>query len=163
MKSPKSLFSILVIVLFVLLFASCGDSDTKASTNTSSLPSTDTSTTKLIPNVDSLNRTTIHWLDSSYKNIGEIGEDDSVAVVFRFRNSGDKPLVIESVNTSCGCTVPNTLYKPVMPGKTSKITAKFYSKNQPLATHQKQIYVSANTKPHTGTILTFQVVVSDKK
>ena len=44
---------------------------------------------------------------------------------FKFTNTGNKPLVILQVITSCGCTRPSFPTKPIKPGKTAKIKITF--------------------------------------
>ena len=45
--------------------------------------------------------------------------------VFEFTNTGDEPLIISSVKSSCGCTVPSKPKDPIMPGKTGEIKVKY--------------------------------------
>lgn len=45
--------------------------------------------------------------------------------VFEFTNTGDAPLIISKVKSSCGCTIPSKPKDPIMPGKTGKITVKY--------------------------------------
>lgn len=49
----------------------------------------------------------------------------SVNHTFELTNTGDKPLVIMQVVTSCGCTRPEFPTKPIKPGKTAKIKVSF--------------------------------------
>jgi hypothetical protein len=44
---------------------------------------------------------------------------------FEFTNTGDAPLVITKVSSSCGCTVPKKPKDPIMPGKTGEIQVKY--------------------------------------
>lgn len=44
---------------------------------------------------------------------------------FVFTNNGNKPLVIENTQGSCGCTVPSKPEKPIQPGETGKIGVKY--------------------------------------
>lgn len=44
---------------------------------------------------------------------------------FTFRNTGDQPLIISDAKTSCGCTASSWSSKPVMPGKTGRITVRY--------------------------------------
>ncbi len=106
---------------------------------------------------DSSRFTTIHWIDSA-KNLGSISEGQKVEIVYRFQNTGDKPLVIQSAMPSCGCTVPDKPDAPIMPGKEGSIKAVFDSKGRPGANH-KTITVLTNTKGTTSHILSFQVEV----
>lgn len=40
---------------------------------------------------------------------------------FNVKNTGDKPLIINRVSASCGCTTPEWSQEPIMPGKSAKI------------------------------------------
>jgi hypothetical protein len=44
-----------------------------------------------------------------------------------FKNSGDTPLVIQNVKTSCGCTIPKWPKKPIKPGKKEALLIKYDS------------------------------------
>lgn len=110
---------------------------------------------------DSANFTTIQWEDSTFRDLKKIKRGDSAVMKYSFVNTGTKPLLISGVEASCGCTVPEWPKEPVMPGKKGSIKAVFHTEVQPAATHMKQIFVNANTKPHTGHILTFKAEVTD--
>jgi hypothetical protein len=45
--------------------------------------------------------------------------------VFEFTNTGNAPLIISKVSSSCGCTIPNWSKDPVLPGKTGEIQVKY--------------------------------------
>ncbi|TYA53244.1 DUF1573 domain-containing protein [Formosa maritima] len=45
--------------------------------------------------------------------------------VFEFTNTGDAPLIISKVNSSCGCTVPKKPEGPIQPGETGQIEVKY--------------------------------------
>lgn len=110
---------------------------------------------------DTVPETTIKWIDSTFRDLGVVRDKDSALISFRFKNTGDKPLIVRSVKTTCGCTVADTLHKPVLPGKESRILLKFYSQGQAIAMHEKHVYVVTNTKPYQGTTLTFKVEVKE--
>ena len=44
---------------------------------------------------------------------------------FVFTNTGNAPLVISKVNSSCGCTVPKKPDGPIMPGEEGEIEVKY--------------------------------------
>lgn len=44
---------------------------------------------------------------------------------FVFTNNGNKPLIIESTQGSCGCTVPTTPTAPIQPGQKGVIGVKY--------------------------------------
>ncbi len=111
---------------------------------------------------DSTQVTSIQWLDSTTRNFGTIAEGMKLEVKFRFRNSGDKPLIIEQVRPSCGCTVAEQPDEPVMPGKEGIIRASFNSEGRTGVNH-KTLYVMANTKGDPSNALAFTVTVEKKK
>ncbi|NHF60778.1 DUF1573 domain-containing protein [Flavobacteriaceae bacterium TP-CH-4] len=45
--------------------------------------------------------------------------------VFEFTNTGDAPLIISKVSSSCGCTIPKKPEEPILPGKTGEIQVKY--------------------------------------
>jgi hypothetical protein len=110
--------------------------------------------------VDSTKFTKIEWLEQT-KDYGKITEGQKLEVSFRFKNTGDKPLIIESVRPSCGCTVADPPKEPVAPGAEGEIKGAFDSNGKNGAQH-KTIYVSANTKGTQSHELTFTVDVQKK-
>ena len=56
---------------------------------------------------------------------GKVSKDsDSGLRTFEFKNTGDAPLVILNVQSTCGCTIPTKPKEPIMPGKIGKIDVK---------------------------------------
>ncbi|WP_203257869.1 DUF1573 domain-containing protein [Hyunsoonleella ulvae] len=45
--------------------------------------------------------------------------------IFEFTNTGNAPLIISKVSSSCGCTIPKKPEDPIMPGKTGQIEVKY--------------------------------------
>lgn len=45
--------------------------------------------------------------------------------VFEFTNTGNEPLIISKVSSSCGCTIPKKPEEPILPGKTGQIEVKY--------------------------------------
>lgn len=109
---------------------------------------------------DLANITTIQWLDSAVLNLGKVKEGQVVEVTYRFKNSGNKPLVISDVSASCGCTVPEKPEKPFAPGEEGVIKAKFDSEGRPHGQATKTVYVNANTIPQQHQ-LSFTVEITD--
>ena len=93
---------------------------------------------------DSTQFTTVEWLDST-KDFGKIQEGLKLEVSFRFRNTGGKPLVIERVQPSCGCTVAEQPKEPIPPGAEGQIKATFNSQNH-VGINHKTLNVFANMK-----------------
>src|SRR5688572_10483012 len=99
---------------------------------------------------DTAGYTTIEWLDSIRTSLGKITEGQVVEVSWRFKNTGNKPLVIQGVTASCGCTIAEKPEQPVVPGGTDVIKAKFNSEGQHVGHVEKAVTVQANTKGSTA-------------
>lgn len=78
---------------------------------------------------------------------GEIEKGSDGVRVFEFTNTGNAPLVISSVKSSCGCTIPKKPEEPIMPGKTGKIEVK-YDTNR-VGPIRKAITVTSNADTPT--------------
>ncbi|WP_044173447.1 DUF1573 domain-containing protein [Flectobacillus major] len=96
-------------------------------------------------------------VDTQFVDLGTITEGDSVFHTYKFRNTGNMPLVISNVSTSCGCTTPSYSTEPVMPGDQGFIKVKFNSKNKEGKVN-KTITAYANTTPSDNTF-SFKVEV----
>ena len=70
-------------------------------------------------------------------------QDDSGIRSFEFTNTGDEPLIITNVQSTCGCTVPTKPTEPIMPGKSNKIEVKYNMNPGPI---RKTITVETNAK-----------------
>ena len=67
--------------------------------------------------------------------------EDSGVRTFEFTNTGDEPLIITNVQSTCGCTVPSKPTEPILPGKTGKIDVKYSMNMGPI---RKTITVESN-------------------
>jgi hypothetical protein len=56
---------------------------------------------------------------------GEIAKGSDGVRVFEFTNTGNAPLVISKVSSSCGCTIPKKPEAPIAPGATGEIQVKY--------------------------------------
>ena len=68
-------------------------------------------------------------------------EDDNGIRSFEFKNTGDAPLIITNVQSTCGCTVPSKPTEPILPGKMGKIDVKYNMNPGPI---RKTITVESN-------------------
>jgi hypothetical protein len=84
-------------------------------------------------------------------DFGTINEGDVVKHTFKFTNTGDAPLIIQSAKGSCGCTVPTWSKEPIPVGGSGEIVAEFNSKGKPNI-QNKTVTVTANTWPKQSTL-----------
>lgn len=78
---------------------------------------------------------------------GTVMEDTKHSFNFEVKNTGNKPLFIQDVNASCGCTTPRKPEKAIAPGKTDIISVEFHPKVGQLGRQDKTVSVRANTDP----------------
>lgn len=89
--------------------------------------------------------TTVQIIDSSY-NFGKVTDGEKVEYSYRFKNTGNKPLVIVDAQASCGCTVPQKPEQPILPGEIGFIKIVFDSKGR-VGNAYKTITVVSNANP----------------
>ena len=65
------------------------------------------------------------WFEEVLHNYGEIPVGSDGEWSFIFRNLGDKPIVVNRVRSTCGCTIPSWPREPVPPGDSARITVKY--------------------------------------
>jgi|AVFP01.1.fsa_nt_gi hypothetical protein len=81
--------------------------------------------------------------ESQTIDYGEIVQHSDGSRQFTFENTGDTPLVITHVKTTCGCTVPSYSKEPILPGKTGIINIKYDTRR--VGAFSKSIRVLSNT------------------
>ena len=74
-------------------------------------------------------------------------EADNGQRTFEFKNTGNQPLMITNVQSTCGCTVPSFPKEPILPGKTGKIDVKYNMSPGPI---RKTITVESNAVNYDG-------------
>lgn len=83
--------------------------------------------------------------DKNEHDFGEIMDGTPVETVFNYTNTGDSPLVVTNIKSTCGCTVPQDWSKePLAAGQSDKFTVKFNGKGS--GKTSKAVTVTANTE-----------------
>ncbi len=84
-------------------------------------------------------------------DFGNIAEGTMAAHEFKFKNTGNQPLVIANVQASCGCTTPDWTKTPIMPGKTGMVKAVYNSAGRP-GVFAKTVTVTSNAAETTNVL-----------
>ena len=92
-------------------------------------------------------------------DFGSIMQDTENAYTFKFKNTGNEPLVIENAKGSCGCTVPSYPKEPIPPGGEGEIGV-VYKPGKQKNNQTKKVTITANTDP-VQTILTIKANVQE--
>jgi hypothetical protein len=94
-------------------------------------------------------------LKSDTVDYGTTSKDtDNGLRAFEFTNTGDAPLIIKDVKSSCGCTVPSWPKEPIAPGKSGKIEVKYNMNPGPI---RKTITVQSNAVNHPDGVVALKL------
>jgi hypothetical protein len=78
-------------------------------------------------------------------SFGTITDGDVVTHAYKFKNTGDNPLVISNAIASCGCTVPSYPKQPIAPGGSGEIVVQFNSRGK-VGHQQKNVLINSNAE-----------------
>ncbi|MDE0979864.1 MAG: DUF1573 domain-containing protein [Flavobacteriales bacterium] len=143
----------ILLTLGCLTIVSCGDSDGgRISTDMIHMPATASmieATAQSVPQI---------LFTASSIDLGTLVEGQSATAIYEFSNTGEAPLVIADVSTSCGCTAARDWPRhPIHSGKKGRIEVTFDSRLRP-GLNEKSIFVVSNANPST-TELTLKSLV----
>ena len=82
--------------------------------------------------------------ESEVVDYGTIVQNDNGLRVFKMTNTGNAPVIISRIKSSCGCTVASKPEKPVLPGETAQIEVSYDTKR--IGRFAKFITVESNAK-----------------
>ncbi|WP_052733132.1 DUF1573 domain-containing protein [Hymenobacter terrenus] len=101
----------------------------------------------------------IKW-EKTIHQFGEIKQGVPVTASFTFTNKSKAPVLLSDVHGSCGCTVPAWSKEPILPGKSSVITATFNAANP--GVFNKTVTVTTNVDGAGPQVLSLQGTVVGK-
>jgi len=104
----------------------------------------------------------IAWEKSTF-DFGDVVQGEKVEHTFKFKNTGNEPLVITNVQVTCGCTTPKGWNRdPILPGQESEITVGFNSSGK-YGKQEKVITIVSNAVNPEGAQILFSANVLEKK
>jgi len=147
---------ILIAIISPLFLFSCGDDNADVTANDSSsliavenptqvaeVEKTDVKVNDVVSDLT----TSIEFFESEH-HFGNVFYPSENLYTFKFKNTGNEPLVIESATASCGCTIPNKPEDPILPGEVGELDVIFKPKQGQVGSLvTKKITVIANTEP----------------
>ena len=142
---------LIVAVLSVFAFSSCKDNaaDKVNEENVTAAADRDADSGKF-PNIS---------FEETQFDFGTIDQGTHVEHVFKFKNTGDAPLMIVNAKSSCGCTVPEYTKDAIAPGQEGSLLVKFDGSGQNQVS--KTITLTTNTEAGTE-MLTIKAFVNPK-
>ncbi len=111
---------------------------------------------------DEKSNVTTFTVNKMEHDFGTITADMDNFTEFIVTNTGGKPLIIDDVKASCGCTTPQKPENPIAPGKSDKIKVKFHPSAEQLNEIRKTVSIAANTEPRITTV-SVRAFVEEKK
>jgi hypothetical protein len=94
-------------------------------------------------------------------SFGKIPQGKPVTTEFSFKNTSDKPVVIESAVAGCGCTKPEYPETPVLKGKSAVIKVTYNAANAGNFTKTVTVKIADVAEPIVLTI-DGEVIKSEK-
>ena len=85
-------------------------------------------------------------------DFGTIQQNSNGLRTFTFTNTGNAPLIISNVKSSCGCTVPTYSKEAISPGATGEIEIKYDTKRLGAFSKSITVYSNADQSRKTLTI-----------
>ena len=140
---------LIYIAFIAVLMWSCGSDEGKINTGLVNNPASATEgANKKEPKIE------FSVLEHDF---GKIIQGEQVSYTYKFKNTGNAPLIISAVEKTCGCTDTKFPKEPVKPGGEGSISITYDSKGHK-GFQNKRIIVKANTNP-SETILKFKAQV----
>ena len=145
----KKIISFALLVSSITIY-SCGNHQDDKNANGEVMVSPDIVNNPETANGEILNKRETPKFDFAdiTHDFGTIKSGESVTYEFKFKNSGDKDLIISQAKGSCGCTQPEYPKDPVPPGEEGVIKVTFNSTGIS-GQISKNVTLIANTSPST--------------
>jgi uncharacterized low-complexity protein len=93
----------------------------------------------------------ITWKSESI-DVGEIPQGKPKAIVFEFKNTSDKEIIVTNVQGSCGCTATDYTKTPIKAGKSGTVTATYNAANVGAFTKTVSVTTNAEATPKVLTL-----------
>jgi hypothetical protein len=85
--------------------------------------------------------------DTTVYDFGTLAYESEAEFSFRFTNTGNKPLTLRTVRTSCNCTVPEWPRKPIDPGAQGIILVSYNTSISGTFSKTISVYYNQATQP----------------
>ena len=144
----KHLLSIMLLALCLLTACNNNSGDDSLSTDLVTNPKSASQPS---------NKQPVITFDKTEHDFGTILQGERVTYTFHFTNTGNMPLIVSNVKTSCGCTIGDFSRAPVEPGKQGAIRATYDSKGHH-GMQTRTLTVVSNTNPNQ-TVLRLKALV----
>lgn len=98
-------------------------------------------------------------IDTAFVDLDTVALSSVTEHTYRITNSGNFPLMIRNVVTSCGCTTSDLKERMIQPGKSTTLTARFDAAKKGLGKQNGYIEITSNSRSGGDTLIGFKAVV----
>ena len=98
--------------------------------------------------------------DEEKHDFGNVEQGKKVSHTFTFKNTGNEPLVLSNVLSTCGCTVTEWPKDPIPAGKSGKIDVTFNTTGRMGKQNKVVTIISNAVNPQTRIMVTANVTAS---
>ena len=108
-------------------------------------------------------------MNTEKHDFGKIKQGVPITYYYEIKNISDKPIVVENSWASCGCTTPEKIVDPIMPGGVAKLKVEYNA--AAVAPFTKDVYIKfagieqTKTLQITGEVLSaeaYEIYVKEK-
>ena len=103
-------------------------------------------TNQVAPTAVNPNGAVAKW-DKMVNDFGDIAYNIPKTAEFVLTNAGKEPLIISSAKASCGCTNLKYASEPILPGKTTVVSATYNAAAQGVFTKTVTVVTNADPNP----------------
>jgi hypothetical protein len=103
-------------------------------------------------------RADLKWEQTQLELHPAVGDKEAVGH-FKYKNTGDAPIRIKSVKTSCGCTAAQSQKDKIAPGESGEVTATFKIGDR-TGTQVKSVTVETDDPSQATAVLTLKAVIA---
>ena len=86
-------------------------------------------------------------IDKTSISLGRFNWQKEQKVTFTLKNTGNKPLVVQDINTSCGCTSVSYSKEPVQPGRELKLEVTYKAEHPEHFNKTITVYCNMESSP----------------
>lgn len=144
----------IVLLAMLIVFGITTNAQTKTSKKSNKAVAPKTVTTKAVAPKTAVVDGPGMVFENDVIDYGTIPHNSDGKREFVFTNNGNKPLIIESTQGSCGCTVPTKPTEPILPGQKGVIGVKYATDR--VGQFTKNVTVKSNATGQETKIITIK-------
>lgn len=86
-------------------------------------------------------------IDKTSISLGRFDWQKEQKVTFTLKNTGNKPLVVQDINTSCGCTSVSYSKEPIQPGRELNLEVTYKAEHPEHFNKTLTVYCNTESSP----------------